>query len=188
MGKAAVSAPESEMAAAILAVNMQIKISQEAYTISLSDPPLFLGDSEIVFRMIDRDDPADLLIFNSTCIMEIAELTNSDSGFWCSGTLNPADLLPRTGSTMEKLHSESGYMAVFSPYLKLIGFSNHVRPSSRAMTLQFQLIGLLLQPSTCSQTLLWNFWNVIRASLRFSISYVLSRKFVESSSNPSISL
>ena len=66
MGKAAVSAPESEMAAAILAVNMQIKISQEAYTISLSDPPLFLGDSETVLRMIARNDPADLPIFYGT--------------------------------------------------------------------------------------------------------------------------
>ena len=105
MGKAAFSAPQFEMAAAVLAVNMQIKISQELYTISLADP-VFLGDSEIVPRMIARNDPADLLIFYVTCIMEIAELTSSGSWFWCPGTLNPADLLTRTGSTMEKINSK----------------------------------------------------------------------------------
>ena len=62
MGKFAYSAPQSETSGAILAVKMEQKISQELYNISLSNP-VFFEDSEIVLRMIARNDPADLPIF-----------------------------------------------------------------------------------------------------------------------------
>ena len=66
---------------------MQQKISQEMYNINLTSP-MFIGDSEIVLRMIAKNDPADLLIFYGTRVMEIAALTNSADWFWCSGHLN----------------------------------------------------------------------------------------------------
>ena len=97
MGKSAFSAPQSEMASADLAVKMQQKISQEMYNINLTSP-VFIGDSEIVHRMIAKNAPADLPIFYGTRVIEITTLTNSADWFWCPGQLNPADLLTRSGS------------------------------------------------------------------------------------------
>ena len=68
MGTSAYSAPQSEISGVILAVKMEQKISQELYNISLSNP-VFFEDSEIVLRMIARNDPADLPIFYWTKIM-----------------------------------------------------------------------------------------------------------------------
>ena len=61
MGKSVYSAPQSEIFGAVQAVKMEQKISQELYNISLSNP-VFIGDSEIVLRMITRNDPWDLPI------------------------------------------------------------------------------------------------------------------------------
>ena len=80
MGKSAFSAPQSEMSSVVLTVKIQQKISQEMYSIKLSSP-VFIGDSEIVLRMIAKNDPADLPIFYGTRVMEIAALTNSDNWF-----------------------------------------------------------------------------------------------------------
>ena len=78
MGKSAFSAPQSKMSGADLAVKMQQKINQEMYNVNLS-PPVFIGDSEMVLRMIAKNDPADLPIFYGTRVMEIAALTNPDT-------------------------------------------------------------------------------------------------------------
>ena len=104
MGKSTYSTPQSEISGAILAVKMEQKVSQELYNISLSNP-VFIGDSEIVLRMIARNDPTNLPIFYGTRIMQISALTNADNWFWCPGILNPADLLTRSGSTLEKIRS-----------------------------------------------------------------------------------
>ena len=45
-------------------------------------------------------------IFYGTRVIEIAALTNSDNWFWCLGQLNPADLLTRSGSTLEQINSD----------------------------------------------------------------------------------
>ena len=80
IGKFTYSPPQSEISGAILAVKMEQKISQELYNISLSNP-VFNGDSEIVLRMIARNNPANLPIFYRTRIMQISALTNADNWF-----------------------------------------------------------------------------------------------------------
>ena len=94
MGKSAFSAPQSEMSSAVLAVKMQQKISQEMYSIKLFSP-VFIGDSEIVLRMIVKNDPAYLPIFYGTRVMGIDALKKSNNWFWCPGPLNPATQAPR---------------------------------------------------------------------------------------------
>jgi len=56
-GKAAFSAPQSEIAGAVLATRMEQKITQELFNVNLS-PPTFIGDSEIILKMIAKNDPA----------------------------------------------------------------------------------------------------------------------------------
>ena len=63
-----------------MAVRMELKVKQELYNINLK-PSVFIGDSEIVLRMIAKNDPADLPIFYGTRIMEIAALSNADNWF-----------------------------------------------------------------------------------------------------------
>ena len=105
MGKSALSAPQLEISCAVLAVRMELKVKQELYNINLK-PSVFIEDSEIVLRMIAKNDPANLPIFYGTRIMEIAALSDADNWFWCPGTLNPADLLTRTGSTLEDISNK----------------------------------------------------------------------------------
>ena len=56
LGKSAFSAPQSEIAGAVLATRMQQNISQELYNISLSFP-VFIEDSEIILRIIAKNNP-----------------------------------------------------------------------------------------------------------------------------------
>ena len=88
----------------MLAARMEFKVKQELYTIDLK-PSIFFGDSEIVLRMIVKNNPADLPIFYGTRVMEIATLSSADKWFWCPGKVNPEDLLTRTGSTLESISS-----------------------------------------------------------------------------------
>ena len=74
MGKS--SAPQSEISGEVLAVRMELKVKQELYNIILK-PSVFIGDSEIVLRMIAKNDPADLPIFYRTRIIKIAALSNA---------------------------------------------------------------------------------------------------------------
>ena len=83
MGKSALSAPQSEIFGAVLAARMELKVKQELYTINLQ-PSMFFGDSEIVLKMIAKNDPADLPIFYGTRVMEIAALSSADKWFWLS--------------------------------------------------------------------------------------------------------
>ena len=76
---------------------------------------MFIGDTEIVLRMIAKNNPADLPIFYGTRIMEIAALSDADNWFWCPGILNPADLLTRTGSTLEDISSKFWLHGSFLP-------------------------------------------------------------------------
>ena len=57
LGKSAFSTPQSEMTGALLTSRIEQKIKQELFNVSLS-PPTFIGDSEIVLRMIAKNDPA----------------------------------------------------------------------------------------------------------------------------------
>ena len=129
MGKFAYSTPQSEISGTILAVKMEQKISQELNNISLSNP-VFNGDSEIVLRMIARNDLANLPIFYGTRIMQISALKNADSWFWCPGILNPADLLTRSGSNWRKLDPGSVCRVASSLLQNLAGRPNRVHPSS----------------------------------------------------------
>ena len=92
LGKSAFSAPQSEIAGAVLATRMQQKISQELYNISLSDP-VFIRESQIILKMIAKNDSAYPPIFYGTRLMEIASVSSPENWFWCPGPLNPADLL-----------------------------------------------------------------------------------------------
>ena len=78
MRKSRYSAPQSEISEAVLAVKMQQKISLELHNTSFSDP-VFIGDSEIVLKMVARNDPASLPIFDENRIMEISTLKTADS-------------------------------------------------------------------------------------------------------------
>ena len=53
LGRSAFSAPQSEIAGAILATRMEQKINQELSNISLSSP-VFIEDSEIILKENDR--------------------------------------------------------------------------------------------------------------------------------------
>ena len=105
MGKSAYSAPQSEISSTSLAVKMHQKINLELHNTSFSDP-VFIGDSEIVLKMIARKDPASLPIIYGTRIMEIRSQTTADNWMWCPEPLNPADLLTMSGSTLEKINSD----------------------------------------------------------------------------------
>ena len=102
------------MASADLAVKMQQKISQEMYNINLTSL-VFIADSEIVLRTIAKNTPADLPLFYETRVMEITVLTNSADWFWCPGHLNPADLLTRSGTTLEQINSDFWLHGSFLP-------------------------------------------------------------------------
>ena len=84
------------------------------YNIKLT-PPVFIGDSEIILRIIAKNASADLPIFYGTRVMEITALTNSDDWFWCPGKLNPADLLTRSGTTLEQINSDFWLHRSFLP-------------------------------------------------------------------------
>ena len=64
------------MAGALLASRMEQKIKQELFNVSLS-PPTFIGDSEIVLRMIAKNDPAANLVFYGVRLMEILAVSHS---------------------------------------------------------------------------------------------------------------
>ena len=70
MGKAAYTAPQSEIASAVLAVKMEPKINLELSNVTLSEP-MFLGNSKIVLKMIARDNAAGLPIFYGTRIIHL---------------------------------------------------------------------------------------------------------------------
>ena len=114
MGKAAYTASQSEIAIAVLAVKMEWKITLELMKVNLSEP-VFIGDSKIVHKMMARNNPAGLPIFYGTRIMEISTLSAAVSWYWCPGSLNPADLLTRSGFTLEKLNSKFWLQGSFLP-------------------------------------------------------------------------
>ena len=99
MGKAADTAPQSEIASAVLAVKMKQKITLELTNVNLLEP-VFIGDSKIMLKMIARNNPVGLPIFYGTRILEISALSAAVSWYWCPGSLNPADLLTRFGFTL----------------------------------------------------------------------------------------
>ena len=105
LGKTAFSAPQSEMAGAVLASRMEQKIRQELFNVSLSSS-MFIGDSEIVLKMIAKNDPAGHPVFYGTRLMEILSVSSHENWYWCPGTLNPADLLTRSGTTCKQVNSK----------------------------------------------------------------------------------
>ena len=105
LGKTAYSAPQSEIAGATFAGRMEQKIRQELFNVTLS-APIFVGDSEIVLKMIAKNDPAGPPVFYGTRLMEILSTSSPDNWFWCPGTLNPADLLTRSGTECKQINSK----------------------------------------------------------------------------------
>ena len=97
LGKTAFSAPQSKIAGAILAARIKQKISQELFNKSLF-PPVFIGDSEIILKMIAKNDLAGPPVFYGTRLMEILSILSPENWFWCPGSLNPANLLTRSGT------------------------------------------------------------------------------------------
>ena len=98
LGKTSYSTPQSEIASAFLSFKMERKITLELSNITLSEP-IFISDSEIVLKMIARNDPVGLPMFYQNRIMEISALSVAANWNWCPGSLNPADLLTRSGAT-----------------------------------------------------------------------------------------
>ena len=80
LGKSAFSAPQTEIAGAVLATRMEQKISQELYNVSLSTP-VFIADSEIL-KMIAKNNPACPPVFYETRLMEISSVSSPDHWFW----------------------------------------------------------------------------------------------------------
>ena len=111
MGKASYPAPQLEIASA---VKMERKINLELSNITLSEP-MFISDSEIVLKMIARNNPAGLPMFYGTRIMEISALSVADNWNWCPGSLNPEDLLTRSGATLKKINSSFWLQGSFLP-------------------------------------------------------------------------
>ena len=74
-----------------------------------------ISDSEIVLKMIPRNDPAGLPMFYGTRVMELSALSAADNWNWCPGSLNPADLLTRPGATLEKINSKFWLQGSFLP-------------------------------------------------------------------------
>ena len=97
LGKTAFSASQSKIAGAILAARIEQKISQELFNVSLF-PPVFIGDSEIILKMIAKNDLAGPPVFYGTRLMEILSILSPENWFWCPGSLNPANLLTRSGT------------------------------------------------------------------------------------------
>ena len=127
LGKTAYSVPQSEMAGATLAARMEQKISQEFFSVSLS-PPVFIGDSEIVLKMIAKNDPAGPPVFYGSRLMEILSTSTPENWFWCPGPLNPSDLLTRSGTECKQINQiKSGSKAV--SYLR----KNPPGPSQRVL-------------------------------------------------------
>ena len=97
---------------------MEQKISQELSNVSLS-APVFIRDSEIILKMITKNDPINSLVFYGTRLMEISTTSLSDCWFWCPGPLNPADLLTRTSSTCDQIKSDFWLHGSFLPQPRL---------------------------------------------------------------------
>ena len=114
LGKSAFSAPQSEMTGALLASRMEQKIKQELFNVTLS-PPTFIGDSEIILRMISKNDPAGIPVFYGVRLMEILAASSPNNWFCCPGNLNPADLLTRSGTSCAQVNSEFWLNGSFLP-------------------------------------------------------------------------
>ena len=131
LGKSAFSAPQSEMAGALLASRMEQKINQELFNVSLS-PPTFICDSKIVRRMIAKNDPAGNPVFYGVRLIEILAASSPNNWFWCPGNLNPADLLTKSGTNCMQVNSEFWLNASFLPQESPPGPSSSVLPSPQA--------------------------------------------------------
>ena len=110
LGKSVFSAPQSEMAGAILASRMEQKISQKLFNFSLP-----LHSLEIVLRMVAKNDPAGNPMFYGVRLMEILASSSPNNWFWCPGDLNPADLLTRSGTSCAQINSKFWLNGSFLP-------------------------------------------------------------------------
>ena len=127
LGKSAFSAPQFEMAGALLASRMEQKIKQELFNVTLF-PPTFIVDSEIVLRMIAKNDPAGNPVFYGVRLMEILAASSpgvleTSTQLTCSQDLEPA--APRSTQS-------SGWMVVSYLRINPHGLSSSVLPSPQA--------------------------------------------------------
>ena len=114
LGRSAFLVPQSEIAGATLAARMKQKISQELFNVSLP-PPVFMGDSEIILKMIAKNDPGGPPVFYGSRLMEILSTSSPENWFWFPGSLNPADLLTRSGTECNQINSKFWLHGSFFP-------------------------------------------------------------------------
>ena len=74
-----------------------------------------MGGFKIVLKIIARNNPARLPILYGTRIMEISALSCAVSWYWCLGSLNPANLLTRSGCTLKKIDCTFWLQGSFLP-------------------------------------------------------------------------
>ncbi len=125
MGKAAFSAPQSEIAGAVLATRMEQKITQELFNVNLS-PPTFIGDSEIILKIIAKNDPASppgSMVQDSWRLQRFLLLKIGSGVLVISTQLTCLpDLVQRVNSSTPS----SGYREVFFQRINQLGPSNLV--------------------------------------------------------------
>ena len=88
--------------------------------------PIFIGDSEIILKIIAKNDPASPHVFYGTRLMEISSVSTPDNWFWCpeisTQLICSLDRVPNvTRST-----PNSGCMGALFPRKCLPGPPNHV--------------------------------------------------------------
>ena len=81
----------------------------------MSLPLVFIGDSEIIIKMIAKNDHAGPPVFYGTRLMEILSTSSPENWFWCPGSLNPADLLTRSGANCNQINSKFWLHGSFLP-------------------------------------------------------------------------
>ena len=114
IGKGRYTAPQSEMAAATLTVRVGCKIQTKMSDTKFAQV-LYVGDSQIVCRIIAMGRPCRLDVFYGSRLMLIQENTNPRQRAWTPGENNPADLITCLGFKAATLDS---------PFWKSGGFLN----------------------------------------------------------------
>ena len=65
--------------------------------------------------MIAKNDPAGPPVFYGSRLMEIFSTSSPGNWFWCLGSLNPADLLTRSGTECNQINSKFWLQGSFLP-------------------------------------------------------------------------
>jgi len=93
---------------------MKQKIGQKLFNVSLSSP-VFIGDSEIILKIITKNDPDGPPVFYGTRLMKILSASSPNKWYWCLRPLNLADLLTRSGTNCDQINSKFWLHGSFLP-------------------------------------------------------------------------